>query len=40
MAQYFEHVHFEPMAVEIIVQDYKSSKKSILPQQFTITNVY
>lgn len=40
MAQYFDMSIFEPMAVEIIVQDYKSSKKSILPQQFTITNVY
>lgn len=28
------------MAVEIIVQDYKTAKKATLPQQFTITNVY
>ncbi len=40
MAQYFDMSIFEPMAVEIIVQDYKSDKKATLPQQFTITNVY
>jgi len=36
----FDMSIFEPMAVEIIVQDYRSDKKANLPQQFTITNVY
>ncbi|MGD9926577.1 MAG: ABC transporter substrate-binding protein [Sphaerochaeta sp.] len=40
LSEYFDMSIFEPMAVEIIVQDYKSDKKSTLPQQFTITNVY
>lgn len=40
MAKHFDMSIFEPMAVEIIVQDYKTAKKATLPQQFTITNVY
>ena len=40
MSKYFDMSIFEPMAVEIIVQDYKTAKKATLPQQFTITNVY
>ena len=40
LSQYFDMAIFEPMAVEIIVQDYKTAKKATLPQQFTITTVY
>ncbi len=40
LGEYFDMSIFEPMAVEIIVQDYSSDKKATLPQQFTITNVY
>lgn len=40
MAEYLDMSIFEPMAVEIIVQDYKTEKKSTVPQQFTITNVF
>ncbi|MGH0053818.1 MAG: ABC transporter substrate-binding protein, partial [Sphaerochaetaceae bacterium] len=40
LGEYFDMSIFEPMAVEIIVQDYTSDKKATLPQQFTITNVY
>nr|WP_319473971.1 extracellular solute-binding protein [uncultured Sphaerochaeta sp.] len=40
LSKEFDMSIFEPMAVEIIVQDYKSDKKATLPQQFTITNVY
>lgn len=40
LGQSFDTSIFEPQALQIISQNYLTDKLSVLPQQFTITNVY
>lgn len=40
LGQYIDTSIFEPQALQIISQNYLTDKLSVLPQQFTITNVF